>query len=56
MAVRVPLPVPRMGVPFAKPARLDPHTPQALADLMVLADELSGLHRRTGRQRPDAIT
>jgi phosphoglucomutase len=38
------------------PARHDQDTQVALADLIVLANELSELHRRTGREAPSVIT
>ena len=40
----------------ADPARLDQYTQTALADLIVLANELCELHRRTGREQPSVIT
>lgn len=36
--------------------QIQQQTQAALADLLALADEVSGLHQRTGRSRPDVIT
>jgi len=40
----------------ADPARLALDTQEALADLIVTADELAGIRERTGRAQPDVIT
>jgi phosphoglucomutase len=40
----------------ADPARLSQETPDALADLILAADEIAGIGRHTGRAAPDVVT